>query len=154
LIGKFVSVTSTYIPGPTPTGLVRRFALLRVGAKDDTAITDCARKLNNCQWKGCRLRVEIARPYFADRLAEERKHSVLTIPCLEAGARTVFPTFDPSEKNGVLRIRRFFGQHEFISSTCDGVKVLKRGETEFKVRQLGRIHLAKSIRKHLTLPFQ
>jgi hypothetical protein len=134
LIRKFLSVTSTYIPGPTPTGLVRRFALLRVEAKDDTAITDCARKLNNCQWKGCRLRVEIARPFFADKLAGEREQSQIIVPSLGADVSI----FNPSENNGVLRIRRYYGHHEFISTMYNGVTVVKRGETAFSVRQLGK----------------
>lgn len=139
LIGKLLSVKNVYIPGQTPTGLQRRFAILRVEGEDDKSIADCARKLNNCQWKGCRLRVELARPFFADRLAEERlAQQAETKQHIESAAvETVLPEFNPVEKGGVLCIRRIYGHHEWVASVSNGARVIKRGMAELKVLQLG-----------------
>ena len=51
LFGKLVQIESIYTPGPSLTGLKRRFAMLK-STSDPSEVAKCIKKLNNCLWKG------------------------------------------------------------------------------------------------------
>ena len=58
-LGKMVTVKSVYVPPIGPTGMRRNFAILQCEGKAENDISNCARKLNKCHWRGCKLSIEM-----------------------------------------------------------------------------------------------
>lgn len=71
LVSKICPVNDVYIPPKTPTGLPRPFAIVEIKS-DMKALRKCLQILNNTNWKGSRLRIEVARQFYADKLNQER----------------------------------------------------------------------------------
>ena len=146
LISKLLEVTGVHEPGPTATGMKRAFAIVRVTAADTAAVAACARKLNNCQWKGSRLTVEVAAPSYQVRLAAERQAAQDSAQALQQlmaeQAAQVMPAFDPTEKKGVMRLLRIPKQHAFVASdaalTAPAALKIKRGRVMLPVLSLGK----------------
>lgn len=71
LIAKVCPVHNVYIPPRAPTGLARPFAIVEINS-DMKDLRKCLQLLNNTNWKGSRLKLEVAKPYYADRLQKEK----------------------------------------------------------------------------------
>lgn len=73
LITKVCPVESIHIPGKTPTGILRQFALVVVHC-DDAQLLRCIKAFNGSLWKGAKLSVEAAsKEYYVDRVERERQ---------------------------------------------------------------------------------
>jgi len=141
LVGKLLAVSSVYVPAAPPTGLKRAFAMVRVLAADVADIAACARKLNNCQWKGCRLRIEVAARSYEERLAAERADLLAAQRALQLAAEPqALPFFDPAARKGVLRLLRIPKQHEYVSCVAGAAAAgsVRRGRQQISVRPMGR----------------
>ncbi len=161
LMGKMLTVTHIYIPGPTPTGLTRPFAMVSVSSETDSSITSCARKLNNSFWKGGRLRVEPARVHYVDRLANEKYNSIVRGVPSNSGVSSISEhTISGSSPNSevhvtdggnmhkqflpYLRLLRRPGLHLYVS--CDSqspLEFVERGLSKYPILSRGK-HLRKS----------
>ena len=75
LIGRVCPVTEVYLPGATPTGWQRLFAIVVVDA--DTELQQkCIKVFNNSLWKGARINLEVVKKeYYVDRLRREREEA-------------------------------------------------------------------------------
>ena len=72
LIGRMCPVKEVYLPGATPTGWRRSFAIVVVDA-DSELQQKCIKVFNNSLWKGSRISLEVVRKeYYVDRLNRER----------------------------------------------------------------------------------
>lgn len=72
LVSKVCPVVSIYIPCKTATGILRQFAIIVVNC-DDAAVQKCIKAFNGSFWKGSKLRIDVAKEYYKDRLARERE---------------------------------------------------------------------------------
>jgi hypothetical protein len=82
LIEKVSPVREIYIPGSTPTGLYRDFAIVTLEFDDNEgeipsydgailAALKCVKALNNCIWKSVKIKVEIAKEHYIDTRKRE-----------------------------------------------------------------------------------
>lgn len=82
LVSKICPVHDVYIPPRTITGLPRSFAIVEIKS-DMKDLRKCLQLLNNTNWKGSRLRIEVARPFYVDRLQSERRLELEPAICTE-----------------------------------------------------------------------
>ena len=77
LVGRICPVEDIYFPGKGITGIHRQFAIVKVpGVGNDdpeSPFKQCIKTLNAVRWKGSKLRVEVAKEFFTERLERERK---------------------------------------------------------------------------------
>lgn len=82
LIEKVSPVREIYLPGLTPTGLYRDFAIVTLEYNDNEgklpnydnavlAALKCVKALNNCIWKSVKIKVEMAKEYYVDTRKRE-----------------------------------------------------------------------------------
>lgn len=76
LLSKVFNVMDIYIPPATATGIIRNFAMIRVHNTD--GIHRYINALNNSLWKGQKIRLEMAKEYFIDKLRRERNEQNTT----------------------------------------------------------------------------
>ncbi len=142
LIGKMLKVLGTYMPGPTATGLKRAFAIISVEADELSAITTCARKLNDCYWKGSRIFVEMAKTFYKDRLDSERladkEAKEMQFKKVHIALNAPLPVYDPMSKNSMLRLLRIPKHHEWVATHHTACTTVRRGYSDLTVKSLGR----------------
>ena len=72
LISKICPVEEVHLPGKTPTGWRRLFAIVVVNA-DEEAQQKCIKAFNNSLWRGSRIHLEVSnKEFYASRLNRER----------------------------------------------------------------------------------
>lgn len=72
LVSKLCPVIDIYIPTATITGIDRGFAIVVIDGDIDLC-RKCVKTFNACYWKGYKIRVEIAKIYYQDRLKLEKQ---------------------------------------------------------------------------------
>ena len=147
LFGKVVHIESMYMPGPSPTGLKRNFAVLK-SSSDPGEVAKCVKKLNNCLWKGGTLVVEAATEHYDERLRREGQEAKEAAEKAqqekEKEEAQPVPIFDQDH----LRLKRAIGErgigHHVIVSTEQLMRksnrraFILRGENKHEVLTCGR----------------
>ena len=72
LFNRVGEVEEVYLPGPSPTGLFRDFAIVTMTFPSENDISKCSKTLNNVLWKGNKIQVEVAKQYYQEKLEIER----------------------------------------------------------------------------------
>ena len=98
-----VSVREVHLAARPPSFL---FAIVAIEG-DESEARKCAKLFNNCLWAGRKIRVEVAREFYRDKLLrekreEEEEESEKQLSALKAVRLPSLPSFSSS----VLRIRR------------------------------------------------
>lgn len=122
LLGKLVPVTSVYTPDPAPTGVHRGFAIVEISATDKQLVK-CLKTFNACHWKGSRLRFELAKQHYLDKLREEKAESLL-----ENHSNQEIVPFAPLKKvatDGMLKLRCGMNKHMYIPTYSKSNKIIK-----------------------------
>ena len=147
LFGKVVQIESIYMPGPSPTGLKRKFAMLK-SSSDQSEVAKCIKKLNKCFWKGGTLVVEPASEHYDDRFRREGQEAneadeKARRDIVEAAAEPM-PAFEQDH----LRLKRSIGHRgigdHLIVSTEQLMRksnrraFILRGEHKHEVMSCGR----------------
>ena len=70
LLNKISIVKNVYIPPPSITGIDRNFAMIQVIPKQN--FNKLISSLNNSIWKGSKIRLEIAKKYYTDKINSEK----------------------------------------------------------------------------------
>lgn len=73
LLSKVSTVHDVYIPPTTATGIIRNFAMIKVENREN--ISKFVSSLNHSIWKGGKIRLELAREHYLDKLNREREES-------------------------------------------------------------------------------
>lgn len=114
LIMKMCSVNEVYIPPRSETGMLRKFAIVEIGA-DMNVLRQCLQVYNNTHWKGAKIRVEIAKTYYLDRLRKERE-SIQETPLDPMNNNEPVPVFS----GGLLKLKRSLGEMMTVNCTPAG----------------------------------
>lgn len=98
-----LQVHDVYTPNDvTITGVPRRFAIVQCRG-DATGFRNVIKALNNCLWKGSRLRVEIAKEFLFQRLTKERLMQPDSVEKAEISCSSDIPPFT----NEYVRLRKY-----------------------------------------------
>lgn len=126
LFNRVGKVEDVYMPGPTPTGLFRDFAIVTLGFSSEEDIPKCSKTLNNVLWKGGKIQVEVAKQYYQEKLDIERMEEAQKqleeqeeTPTLTNGKQSIeqrifeylntLPKFDPQNEDSMyLNVRNSF----------------------------------------------
>lgn len=146
LFGKIVHVESVYEPDSTPTGLRRRFMIMKVDAPEEE-VAKCAKKLNNCLWKGGTLCVEQATEHFDRRIEREHREEEEEAEKLRLESEEAvqpLPAFDRDH----IRLKKAIGERGVGHHVCVSTEQLMRksnqkayimrGENKNEVLSCGR----------------
>ena len=73
LLSKVCPIHYIYFPEPAVTHLHRGFAIAILQQSDDVKekALKCVKLYNNCHWKGSKMRVELAKEYYIDKIKRE-----------------------------------------------------------------------------------
>jgi len=97
-----------------PSSLLSQMELAEGETATKTAKDIIAARYHNRLWKGCRLRIETAKPHFLERLAEERRDKSIQLPSAPSnGSESRKPTNLPRN----LRVKRRHAEEAFRIDT-------------------------------------
>lgn len=88
LFSKLVNVDYVHVPAATATGLDRNFAIVVATSTEEIA-EKCVKSFNGSNWRGCKIRVELAKQYYQDRWRKEKE---LPAELIQKRIETVTPT--------------------------------------------------------------
>lgn len=72
LISKVCPVLEVHIPEPDEWGFRRNFAVIRVNAEPNK-VQNCIKSYNGSMWKGNKIRLDMAKEWYKDRLEREKQ---------------------------------------------------------------------------------
>ena len=96
LLNKISTVKHVYIPPQSITGIERNFAMIQVIPKQN--FNKLISSLNNSIWKGSKIRLEIAKEYYTDKINREKiieqKENEKRIHQQQNPIKTTYPEFN------------------------------------------------------------
>ncbi len=150
LLNKVCPIHYIYFPEPAVTYLPRGFAIAILQQTDDVKekALKCVKLYNNCHWKGCKMRVELAKEYYVDRIKRELCSRVDDdLLAMKKKSRNEYEMVKPFIGN-VICIKKTRYQvpvyastvpHDAIASTEDNSNIIYAKKTLFKYDDNGNL---------------
>lgn len=109
LFSRLAPVEEVHSPHAVVPALSRHFMIVRLKDGTDSKSLAAVSKLNGSVWKGGKLRIEPAKPFFKERLAEEKRIETekesapkLTVPKFNKKSPIILASLVPDLEKGLL----------------------------------------------------
>jgi hypothetical protein len=109
LISKVCPVVEVHIPERDAWGFRRNFAVVRVQA-ESSKVQNCIRSFNGSMWKGSKIRLDLAKEWYQDRMQREREAEAERLK-LEQSERQKEKEIDVMTENFSGYYHQNFGRH-------------------------------------------
>ncbi len=130
LLNKVCPIHYIYFPEPAVTHLHRGFAIAILQQSDDVKekALKCVKLYNNCHWKGRKMRVELAKEYYIDKIKREvSSRDDDDLLAMKRKSRCEYETIKPFTGN-VICMKKSRYQEPVYASTVPQVAITDIGD--------------------------
>eukprot|EP01033_Poteriospumella_lacustris_P010294 gene10294-7312_t len=94
LFNRLAPVEEVHVPSAIVPALSRSFMIVKLKSEADGKAIAAVTKLNGSMWKGSKLRIEAAKPFFKERLETEKRIEAEKEALAAASTKAVMPKYN------------------------------------------------------------